>query len=162
MVNCPSFSETPISEYSDKRVFCMLFPWLYPGGNGDFNESRSIEINVKDWRSQQLYMVDGRLAKDKTWCFYALNYAERRRNQVQGQWFVNNLLHAEEIPDIDTLKPKLRSNDTKFIQKLQYFAKCVPGSDAYWRNKKAELVSWIGHHVEESCVGYPWKDIETC
>jgi hypothetical protein len=100
----------------------------------------------------------------------ALNYAERRRNMQQGQWFVNNILH-EDISNIDTLKEKLMENDTKFIQKLQYFAQCVPGSDAYWRNKKAELVSWIGHHVEEgngapslfltlSCAEYHWKDIE--
>jgi hypothetical protein len=36
-VNWPLFSETPLSEYSGKRVFCMLFPWIYPGGNGDYN-----------------------------------------------------------------------------------------------------------------------------
>jgi hypothetical protein len=90
---------------------------------------------------------------------------------VQGQWFINNLLHLEEIPDIDTLKSKLRNNDTKFIQKLQYFAKCVPGSDVYWRTKQAELIAWIGNQMEEgnctpslfltlSCVEYHWKDIE--
>jgi hypothetical protein len=127
----------------------MFFPWRYPGGNGDFNEIRSIDITVKDWASQQLYMADGRCARDKTWCFYALNYTQHRRNEVHGQWFVNNLLHSEEIPNIDTLKSKLRNNDTKFIQKLQYFPKCVPGSDAYWRNKRTELISWIGHHAEE-------------
>jgi hypothetical protein len=64
-------------------------------------------------------MADGLFANDKKWCFCDLNYAEHRRNQVQGQWFVNNLLNAEEIIDIDTLKSKLRNNDTKFIQKLQ-------------------------------------------
>jgi hypothetical protein len=60
---------------------------------------------------------------------YVLNYAERRRNMTQGQWFVNNLLYSEEIPCIDTLKKKLKNNDTKFVAKLYYFAQCVPGSD---------------------------------
>jgi hypothetical protein len=55
--------------------------------------------------------------------------------QVQGRCFVKNLLHSEEIPDIDTLKLKLRNNDMKLIQKLQYFARCVTGSDVYWRTK---------------------------
>jgi hypothetical protein len=100
----------------------MLFPWLYPGGNGDFNESHNIDITVKDWASHQLYMADGRFARENTWCLYALNYSERRSNKVQGQWFVNNLLNCEEIPDIDTLKSKLKTNDKKFIEKLQYFA----------------------------------------
>jgi hypothetical protein len=94
-------------------------------------------------------MADGRFAKDKTWCFYALNYAEHRRNMTQGQWFVNNLLNIEEILCTDSLKEKIKNNDTKFIEKLQYFSKCVPGSDSYWRNKRAELISWIGHNVEQ-------------
>jgi hypothetical protein len=82
----------------------MFFSWLYPGGNGDFNERRTVDIIVKDWARQQLFLDDGRFAKDNIWWCYALNYAERRRNMTQGQWFVNNLLHSEEIPFIDTLK----------------------------------------------------------
>jgi hypothetical protein len=152
-INWPSFSETPISEYSDKIVFCMLLPWLYPGGNGDFYESRSIDITNKYWASQKMYMADGRFARYNKWCFYALNHAEYRRNQVQDQWFFNILLHSEEIPDIDTLKLNLRKNDTRFIGKFQYFARCVPGSlYAHWRNNRAELASRIGHHVEEGNV----------
>jgi hypothetical protein len=50
---------------------------------------------------------------------------------TQGQWFVINLLHTEEIPCIDSLKEKLKNNDTKFIEKLQYVAQYVPGSDSY-------------------------------
>jgi hypothetical protein len=91
--------------------------------------------------------------------------------QQQGQWFVNNLLHTDEIPCIDSLKEKLKNNDAKFIEKLQYFDQCVPGSDSYWRNKRAELISCICHHVEQgngspslfvtlSCIEYHWQDIE--
>jgi hypothetical protein len=60
----------------------MLLPWLYPCGNDDFNESRSVDIIIKDWESQQLYMADGLFDRDRTWCLYDLHYAERRRNQV--------------------------------------------------------------------------------
>jgi hypothetical protein len=70
----------------------MLFPWLYPGGNADFNKSRTVDIGVMDWARYQLFMVDGMFVKDKTWCFYALNYAEHRRNMTQGQWFVMNFI----------------------------------------------------------------------
>jgi hypothetical protein len=94
-IHWPAFGESPIYEYVEKRVFCMLFPWLYTSGNGDFNKSRKVDIGVKYWAIQQLFMADGRFAKDKTWCFYALNYAESRRNMTQGQWFVNNLLHTK-------------------------------------------------------------------
>jgi hypothetical protein len=171
VVNWPAFSEEPISEYSNNCVFCMIFTWLYPGVNGDFNEDRKIDISVKDWESQQLHLADGSFYKDKNWCFFALNYAERSSNMTQGCWFVKNLINSEDVPEIETLNEKLRNNDTKFIEKFQYFYRLVPGSDSYWINKPADLVSWIGHHVEAgngppsllltlSCAEYHWKDIE--
>jgi hypothetical protein len=187
-INWPAFCESPIYEYGEKRVFCLLFPWFYPGGNGDFNKIREVDIGFKDWVRQQLFMDGSRFAKEKTWCLYALNYAKRRRNMKQGQWYVNNLLYTEditcmdslkvnnllyteEITCIDSLKEKLKNNDTKFIEKLQYFAECVPGLDSYWRNKRVELIYWIDYHVEQgngapylfvtlSCAGYHWQDIE--
>jgi hypothetical protein len=116
---------------------------------GGFNELRTVNIGVKEWARQQLFLAYDRFAKDKAWCLYALNCAARKRNTNQVQWFVNNLLHSEDIPCINTFKQKLKNNDTKFIEKLQYFAQCVPGSDSYWRNKRAELISWIRHHVEQ-------------
>ena len=52
-----------------------------------------------------------------------------------------------------------------------YFGKVVPGSNAYWRAKKAELYSWINHHIEKgrgppnvfmtlSCAEYFWPDLK--
>jgi hypothetical protein len=35
----------------------MLFLWLYPGGNGDFNESHSIDITVKDWAIPLVHLM---------------------------------------------------------------------------------------------------------
>ena len=113
----------------------MAFPWLYPGGNGDFVESRDIKVDCKEWAHHQLYLADGRFATDKIWCFYAMNYVERRRNQTQGRWFVEFFLHNETIPSLDDLKQKIEGGTTKFIQKMQYFSSTVPGSDAYWRGK---------------------------
>jgi hypothetical protein len=63
-VNWPAFSESPISEYGEKSLLCMLFPWLYPVGNWDFNESQTADINVKDWARQKMFLADGRFTKD--------------------------------------------------------------------------------------------------
>jgi hypothetical protein len=52
-----------------------------------------------------------------------------------------------------------------------YFGKVVPGSAAYWRGKKAELYSWIIHHIEKSrgasnvfmtlsCAEYFWPGLK--
>ena len=48
--------------------------------------------------------------------------------------------------------------------------KTIPGTASYWHHKKAELYSWINHHVEQgrgapsifmtlSCAEYFWPDI---
>jgi hypothetical protein len=71
-----------------------------------------VDIIIKDWARQQLFLADDRYEKDETWCFYALNYAECSRNTTQGQWFVNDMLHSKDIPCIDRLKEKLKKNDT--------------------------------------------------
>ena len=31
-IEWPTILPEPISEYSDKKIFVMAFPWLYPGG----------------------------------------------------------------------------------------------------------------------------------
>jgi hypothetical protein len=143
-INWPAFSESPISKYGGKWYSVYCFHGCIP-----VVMVISIIIELSILASQQLFLADGRFAKDRTWCFYALNHAEHRRSTTHGQWFVNNLLHSEEILCIDTLKEKLKNNDTKSIEKLQYFAQCVQGSYSYWRNKRADLISWIGHHVEQ-------------
>jgi hypothetical protein len=84
-INWPAFGESPISEYVEKRVLCMLFPWLYPGWNGYFNDCRTVDISVKGWYRQWLFLAGDRLVKDNMWCFYDLKYAERRRNMTQGK-----------------------------------------------------------------------------
>ena len=170
VINWPEFSDKAISEYGEKKIFCMLFPWLYPGGNGDYNEERKHKVTPKEWAKQQLFLKDGRFAEDKIWCFYALNYAERRRNMDQGRWFINYFM-KENINNVEQLQQKIEENKSSFIPKLQYYSRLVPGSDAYWREKKGELVSWMSHHINAgngppsffitlSCAEYHWKDIE--
>ena len=54
---------------------------------------------------------------------------------------------------------------------MVYYTKKVRGSDAYWHLKRAELYTWINHHIDEqhgapnlfitlSCAEYFWPDIK--
>jgi hypothetical protein len=65
-------------------------------------------------------MVD--LLKITCGAFFVLNYMQRHRNTSQSRWFVNDFI--EDSP------PTLES----FVDKLMYFGKVVPGSNAYWRS----------------------------
>ena len=78
----PSISPEPVSEYTD-HVFTKAYPWLFPGGVGDFMDSRSMKVSCQDWAKIMFYYFDGRFQKDKSFSFFLLNYMMRRKNQDQ-------------------------------------------------------------------------------
>lgn len=169
-LNWPTREVKPISEYSDTKIFCLAFPWLFPGGIGDIRESRHREVDIGEWAQNLLFYEDGRFAKDKFWSFFTLNFIQRHRNKSQSRWFVKDFVGSMP-PTLDSLQEQLDTGDNTFIDKLMYFGKVVPGSAAYWRGKKAELYSWINHHIEKgrgapnvfmtlSCAEYFWPDLK--
>jgi hypothetical protein len=148
----------------------LAFPWLYPGGIGDIKESRLFDMEISDWVQNLLYYHDGRFAKEKLWCFFTLNYIYRRRNFSQSQWFVKEFT-GNHLPSLEELQKMINDGNLSFIDKLMYFGKIIPGSASYWQSKKAELYSWINHHVEKgrgapsifltlSFAEYFWPDIK--
>jgi hypothetical protein len=167
----PAVSEEPISEYdAAERLFCKAFPWLFPGGVGDINDYREKNVEAKQWASDLLYYQDGRFASDRMWCFFVLNYTTRRRNAGQGKFFVDKFYKDCPVT-LEDLKQKIRDGDTSYIDRISYFSKEVEGSAPYWRAKRAELYTWINHHVAEgnggpqyfitlSCAEYHWPDIQ--
>ena len=90
-IDWPYTSDQAISEYSStEHLFPKAFPWLFPGGYGDFAAYQEDKITIAEWCEKLLHYYDGRFAKDKMWGFFALNYTTRRMNQSSGGWFVNN------------------------------------------------------------------------
>ena len=86
----PYVSPDPVSEYDeDANLFPKAFPWLFPGGTGDFFQYREEALTASNWIKRMVLYVDGRFAKDKMWGFFALNFASRRKNQNDGAFFVN-------------------------------------------------------------------------
>jgi hypothetical protein len=45
----PHRSVKPINEYGEDKIFCLTFPWLFPGGIGDVNEPRKMKLNPGEW-----------------------------------------------------------------------------------------------------------------
>ena len=166
----PSVGAKALTEFGDANIFCLAFPWLFPGGIGDINQPRQQEVDIFEWAELLTYYRDGRFAADSMWPFFTLNYAQRHRNQSTGCWFVKDFA-SETPPTINDLKREIEAGNTKFIDKMVYYSKHVKGSDAYWRFKKAELYSWIDYHVDKghgapnlfitlSCAEYFWPDLK--
>jgi hypothetical protein len=171
VIEWPSISDDPVSEYSGIKLFTLAFPWLFPGGICDINECNRLKhVEIADWLEQLVYHKDGRFAKDPIFGFFALNYMQRHRNTKSGGWFLNNF--ATDIPcSLSDLKKKLSNGDDSFLSKLAYFGKKTRGTDSYWRCKKSELFTWINHHVSAghgaptvfmtlSCAEFHWPDLK--
>jgi len=45
-INWPVREIKPISELSNTKIFCLAFPWLFPGGVGDIKDCRSHELDI--------------------------------------------------------------------------------------------------------------------
>jgi hypothetical protein len=169
-ISWPTRDVKPTNDFSDEQLFCKAFPWLFPGGVGDFNDIRKTPLTEADWAENLLHNEDGRFARDKLWCFFTLNYIYRHRNMSQSRFFVKDFL-GEEPPTLEELKEQISNGNMEFVDKLMYYSKNVSGSAAYWRSKKAELYSWINHHIETgagpptvfitfSCAEYFWPDVK--
>ena len=167
----PYVSPEPVSEYDeDANLFPKAFPWLFPGGTGDFFQYREEALTASNWIKRMVLYVDGRFAKDKMWGFFALNFASRRKNQNDGAFFVNQFF-KEGQKSLKELKDEIQKGNTKWIDHITYFSSRVTGCAGYWRDKRAKVYSWIHHHAQSghgapnffitlSCAEYFWKDIK--
>jgi hypothetical protein len=63
-----------ISKYKTAKSFALSFPWLFPGGRGDFFDQNHLKpILFQEWAKNLMYYKDGRFQKDESWCFITLN-----------------------------------------------------------------------------------------
>ena len=142
----------------------------------DFADKLLAEMNGHDIietssGKKSLYRIyrDVRFAKDKIWCFFALNIAQRRQNQKQGGYFVNGFF--ENGPKtLDEVKQGIENGNLNWINRITYFGSRIKGSASYWRERRSALYTWINHHIQKghgapsyfitfSCAEYHWPDV---
>jgi hypothetical protein len=167
-VDWPVIGVDPIPEWDkSKKIFCMAFPWLFPGGIGDVNDFPN--DNAKEWAKIMTYYEDGRFARDKQFSFMAENYILRKRNSSSGRYYVTKF-HTHGPTNLEELKEQIEEGNNSFVNSLLYYLKSVKGSNQYWKTKRSELYSWINHHAEVnnkvpmyfitlSCAEYLWPDV---
>ena len=168
----PKVSSEPENEWNGIKIFVSMFPWLFPGGVGDINETGCHEksLSFKKWADYLLHYEDGRFAKDRIWCFYTENMRQRRENMASGSFFINSFVKSNIPESVQELQERVQQGDLSFIEKLQYFSQKAHGSDAFWRKQRYEVDSWINYHVENgngpptlfftlSCAEYYWPEV---
>ena len=171
VMDWPYTSKQALSEYGeDNNLFCKAFPWLFPGGIGDYSQYQEKKESFEDWAQRMLWYEDGRFARDKMWAFYALNVSNRKRNQSSGGFFINSWYKEGEL-SMKKIREDIENGNTKWLDKITYYSKRVQGSAPYWRQRRDEVYAWINHHVANgngpptffitlSCAEYHWPDIK--
>jgi hypothetical protein len=165
----PYVSDVAQNEYQYVNLFPRAFPWLFPGGTGDFLMYRDKEITPFQWAKILLHYYDGRFAKDKFWCFYALNFCERRRNNAQGSFYVKQFSNDTQ-KTVQEIAEEVKKGNTQWLEKISFFSKGIKGSPNYWRSRRNEVYTWISHHVAKgrgppnffmtfSCAEYWWEEL---
>ena len=131
----PHVENEAINEYSSDDLFVRAFPWLYPGGIGDFKQFKTRKIEIDEWISIMIKYEDGRFMADKMWTFYALNYRDRLKNKGRGSFFVNKI-SQEENKTVEDIIQEVSEGNLTWIDKISYFNGQVKASPGYWREKK--------------------------
>lgn len=168
----PQVDEKPIDEYTEPNVFADAYPWLFPGGFGDAaSELGDKKTQALDWTRILIRYRDGRFMRDPVFSFHLLNYVQRHANNKEAVFFTKNYLGAKKIT-VEDLKEEIARDNLDFVHKIQSYAgQKIRGSDAWWRNRKHELDTWIAHHLQDkngpptmfmtfSCAEFWWSDLE--
>src|SRR5688500_2834773 len=96
-------------------------------------------------------------------------FCYKEENQMSGGFFVDGFF-KEGPKSLDQLKAELDSGNTQWIDRLCYYSARVTGYPGYWRAQRAEVYTWINHHIEAghgppyffitlSYAEYLWPDI---
>ena len=163
-------SEAANKHDDDLEIFSLGFPWLFPGGTGDFKALTRYPVSFEIWMKTLLRFEDMRFSQDKMFVFYALNYMQRRKSDEQGSFYVQSFF-KDGPQNLQELKQDIEEGNLHWIEKLCYFSQCMHGSAAFWRQKRAEVYSWIEYHVRQghgppdlfitlSCAEYHWPDVK--
>ena len=132
----PSISKNALDEFdATKKLHCLAFPWLFPGGHGDLTDAHNVDITKEDWANVLLLQKEGRFATDRLWSFYTANVIARHKNNRNGAFFVNSFF-KQGPKSLEELKTKIASGQTEWIDRISYFTKNVHGSSSFWRAKK--------------------------
>ena len=166
----PSCGEA-VSEHTTKHLLALSYPWLFPGGYGCFfSDERITELSFDKWTKKMACFEDGRFQRDEMFCFHVYNLKMRRRNSAYSRFYGNSDCLGDMPETIDEMKDRIDKGNTDFVSKIMFSCERVRGCSGFWRARKAEVNSWINHHVEAghgppsmfvtlSCAEYFWPDL---
>ena len=176
--NYLDIQRSPFNEYSTSNLASLAFPTLFPDTKGDPTSDevvRQISEKATESFAQKLkHLIKFGERKDGKWIFrfashprfgyWAYNMLYRKILLAQGNFYIKQNL-GENIPTVDELKEMLESNNySQLINKIQYYAKNISGTNSYWYQIKEQLKATLQQHGAPtsfwtlSCAEFHWPE----
>lgn len=139
-IDWPSRSSNPVNEFECVGFIAMAFPFLFPNGDADFNQTRTISINIKEYFQHLMLYKDRRFSSDFRFRYFAMNMLMRWETLSNTQicirkYKLNNMTEFE-------ITEKLK-HDKSFVNFLLSYNQNIRSTNNYWYARSKELYSMI-------------------
>lgn len=159
-----TFQQTPISERENIPILRMIFPTLFPRGEGEFHLPRENPLSFEDWIRHLLRYKDGRFATHSRFRYVVFNMLMRQRSSKQASWVCRN---TNTDVDFEGLQELIRNGDDQgLVGRISRSAAQLRGTRPYWGKKRSELEAMI-HNLSSphlfftfSAADIQWHDLQ--
>jgi hypothetical protein len=87
-IQFPYASPKPINEYEeDNSLFTRAFPWLFPGGLGDFGQYRDKKITVGDWARETTILQRWKVCKRQNLVLFCIGLCHKKKESDEWRVF---------------------------------------------------------------------------
>eukprot|EP01018_Ginkgo_biloba_P011228 Gb_05719 [translate_table: standard] len=123
LVEWPDLGASPINEYNIEGLFDMAFPTLFPTGEGEWLQPRSMKIRLHEYAEHLMKYRDHRFAKHPRFRYFIMSMIMRHRSQATGAVFVKKNAEESLPATIHELRTQLETlPDARLAEKVMKFA----------------------------------------
>jgi len=150
-VNWPHRNSSPLNEFKIEYLATMVFPTLFPDGEGDpTNSARMRDVTLGDKIKHLIKFAEYnngkwtyRFANHPRFAYWAFNMIQRHILFSQGNIFLKQNTGGAKLT-VEQLQQMLQSNTySTLMSRLMHYAKNVTGSNSYWHKAKEDLRATI-------------------
>jgi ATP-dependent DNA helicase PIF1 len=159
-----TFRQTPISEFDKKCLLRMIFPTLFPFGQGDINLPRRDPIAFSAWIRHVLRYKDGRFARHSRFSYVVFNMSMRQQARARATYICSKIDDADM--SFEDLQERVRHGESdSLIGHITRSAHHLRGTRPYWNLERHKLET-IVHNIQcpsifvtFSAADIQWNDL---
>jgi ATP-dependent DNA helicase PIF1 len=167
-LSVPSFNQEPVSEFDNICILRMVFPTLFPNGQGDISLPRRQKIPFDEWIRHTMRYRDGRFGRHARFRYVVFNMLQRQKVRSQASWICREIdgdarMTLEDIQQLirdgqeGELAGRISRQGANLVGTRPFWASMCRELDAMVRNLdcphlfftfSAADIQWLDLHVQ--------------